>query len=374
MVSTPVKSSSSASFNWSHLLSNLSLGFYLALGYFLVLLPDLGKNRLLGLDESMYANVALGEARDHHWLPMFFEGHFFWEKAPLVLWLQGFSLWLWGPHEAAVRIWSAVAGALCVYFIYQLGTRLGKSAGIGLTCALLMAVQEHFILYSRVATMDMPLVCCFMGLWWKLSQALDRSEKQKAPRELFMAGLWFAAAIGIKSWFGLAFLPAAGAALFFSRPWPFSVSQLWVRFFLPPLLVLGGWLTLYSWVYGKPFWDWEVGYNILQRLHGGGFTSLGSFDAHSKFYAVLAQEGLAFFWPLLPLGFSLWIQEVWGGFRQKSILIPEMTGFVFFIYYLFFLLVLMATLINYLLPLVPVEAVSIAFILRPTQDSRVISA
>jgi 4-amino-4-deoxy-L-arabinose transferase-like glycosyltransferase len=72
-------------------------GTILAVVYFLALLPWLGKNRLLGLDESMYADIVLSEARDNHWWPMMFHGEPFWDKPPLIFWLQG------GDSQAARR-------------------------------------------------------------------------------------------------------------------------------------------------------------------------------------------------------------------------------------------------------------------------------
>lgn len=346
-------------------------GIIISVVYFFLLLTWLGKNRLLGLDESAYACVVLGEVRDHHWLPMFFEGKFSWDKPPLLLWLQGLAVWCCGPTEWALRFWSAAAGAASVYFTYQLGTALGRDKKAGIVCALVLALQEHFILYGRIATMDMGLVCCLLGLWWQVTKALDPALESQSSRQLLGAGLWWGAAILIKSWFGLVVLPAVLLVLFFldSRPLPWA--RISVLLFLPVFLALTAWILIYLWVYGEPFWAWEWNTNVLSKVQMNGFSSPISLNYRSEFYAVLAREGLAFLWPLLPLGFGLWVKEVWRGPRKREFEPAAIIGCTFFFYYLLFLLVFMITLINYILPLVPVAALSLSFLFRHPEEGRV---
>jgi len=341
--------------------------------YLFLLLLWLGKNRLLGLDESMYAGVILAEARDHHWLPMTFEGHPFWEKAPLLLWLQGLAVWLGGANEFSLRLMSALSGVLCFYFVARLGAYFAGNPWIGLACAWLVGFEEHFILYARLATMDMGLVACLMGSWWGMAQAFDPLLKEKAPQKLLMAGLFSAAAIGCKSWFGLVLLPAIGVALWFCRPWPFSTRQFLARFVAPILASLAFWLLLYSLAYGKDFWSWEWDKNVLTRLKIGEFSYglQGDGGFHWMFYAVIAQSGLAFLWPLAPLGFFLWIKEVWQNSRARRFSLAPIVGVLFFFYYLFFILSFMAILINYLFPLVPVAALAPVFIFRHSERPKV---
>src|ERR1700679_519029 len=99
----------------------------LAVVYFFLLLLWLGKNRLLGLDESWYGDMALAETRDGHWFPLYFQNHPFWDKPPLIPWLQGLSFLIGGPHEIPLRIWSALAASLSVVWVYRLGAYFGKS-------------------------------------------------------------------------------------------------------------------------------------------------------------------------------------------------------------------------------------------------------
>jgi len=343
-------------------------GTVLAVVYFLALLPWLGKNRLLGLDESMYADIVLSAARDHNWWPLIFHDQPFWDKPPLIFWLQGLTFKLMGANEFSLRVWSALAGALCVYFVTRLGAVLGKSLWAGLSCGLLMILQEHFILYSRAATLDMYLLSCLLGGWWHFTKAFNPPSKNQGNQELLYAGLWFMAAVAVKSWYGFVLAPAMILALGFCRPWPFSAKQVFVRLFLPSLLFMTAWVTCNIKMFGQPYLKWAWGYDLVGRASGGGISSLGY---HWQFYGVLIQEGMAFLWPLLPLCFFLWVREGWQQSKQGYFESTSIIGASFFFYYLFFILGFIATFINYLLPLVPLAALSTVFLFRFADDRRV---
>jgi hypothetical protein len=235
-----------------------------------------------------------------------------------------------------------------------------------------MGSQEHFILYSRIANLDMTLVCCLMGAWWQLTKAFNPADKKQTKRGLFFAGLWLSAAVWIKSWFGLILLPAAVLMLFLRGS--FSFSQVAIRLVMPPLISIAVWVSFCGLYFGKPYWDWALGYDLGQRFHDGGFSSLENAQYHWRFYAVLAQEGLAFLWPFLPLCFLLWIRTNFSPLSKRVSEGADIVGPTFFFGYLFFILAFIATLINYLLPLVPVAALSLAFLIRYRDDRRVAAA
>jgi len=350
---------------------NLFPGTILAIAYFLALLPWLGKNKLLGLDESMYADIVLSEARDHQWWPMMFHGQPFWDKPPLVFWLQGLTVKLFGANEFSLRVWSALAGALCVYFVVRLGMVLGKNLWAGLTCGVRLILQEHFILYSRVATLDMALLSCLLGGWWHLTKAFNPPNKSEADRELLYAGLWLMGAVAVKSWHGFIFTPAFILALGFCRSWPFSRKQVFIRLFLPSLLLMTVWMACNIITFGEPYLQWEWAIDIAARAHGSGFGSLSRLQYHWEFYGILVQEGMAFLWPLLPLCFFLWVREGWQQSSQGHFESTSVIGSSFFFYYLLFILVFITTFINYILPLLPLAALSTVFLFRFADDRRV---
>ncbi len=343
----------------------------LAVLYFFLLLLWLGKNRLLGLDESWYGDMALAEVKDGHWFPLYFQNHPFWDKPPLIPWLQGLSLYIGGPHETALRIWSALAASLSIYWVFRLGAAFGKSEKAGFVCALGLMLQPHCILSGRIATLDMPLVCCLLGFWWQWVLVFDPTRKKETPGHLLAAGLWLGLAIWVKSWFGLILLPAVLASLFFKRPWPFNPKQLWIRFFLPIGAALAAWLLLYGLTFGKAYFAWEWGSNLAGRLDKGGFSSLDKQLRAFKFYALLTQQGLPYLWPLFPLGFALWGRELWTRIQISKKTWADSLGPVFFIYYSIFIIFFMTTLINYFLPLVPIAVLSLAFLVKAQSESKI---
>jgi 4-amino-4-deoxy-L-arabinose transferase-like glycosyltransferase len=352
----------------------LDPAFLFSAVYFLLLLIWLGHNRLFGLDEAIYAGVALGEARDHHWLPFFFHDKPFWEKPPLLMWLQGLSVWMGGATEIAVRFWSALAGAIGVYFTWRLGAYLGSDRKSGMVCALLLALQSHYLLYSRLATMDMAWVCCFLGMWWQLTKAFDPALGGQPANGLLGAGLWWVAAIWIKSWFALLPLPAVLLVLYFNQAWQSFGFKLVTRFFLPVFFAVLSWLLVYDLAFGKAFLDWEWNSNILARVGLREFNSLELLNYHCDFYGVLAQEGMAFLWPLLPLGLGLWVRDQWRESENGKFDPAVIIGSTFFFYYLLFLLLVLSTLINYILPLLPIAALSVAFLFRHREEGWVRTA
>jgi 4-amino-4-deoxy-L-arabinose transferase-like glycosyltransferase len=346
-------------------------GTILAVVYFLTLLPWLGKNRLLGLDESMYADIVLSEVRDNHWWPMMFHGEPFWDKPPLIFWLQGVTVKLLGANEFSLRVWPALAGALCVYFVTRLGMALGKNIWAGLSCGLVLILQEHFILYSRVATLDMALLSCLLGAWWHLTKAFDCLKGKEANRELLYAGLWLMTAVAVKSWHGFVLAPALLLALAFRRPWPFSPKQVFVRLFFPALFFMTAWMTCNILTFGMPYLKWEWAIDVAARAHGSSFGSLPQMEYHWEFYGILAQEGMAFFWPFLPLCLFLWVREGWHQSSRNYFDATSIIGSSFFFYYLLFIVVFISTFINYILPLLPVATLSVAFLFRFANDRRV---
>jgi 4-amino-4-deoxy-L-arabinose transferase-like glycosyltransferase len=343
----------------------------IAVVYFFLLLIWLGKNRLLGLDESWYGDMALAEVKDGHWFPLYFQNHPFWDKPPLIPWLQGLSLLIGGPHETALRIWSALAASLSVYWVFRLGATFGKSEKAGLVCALSLMLQPHFILSARIATLDMPLICCLLGFWWQWVLVFDPTLKPRAPRHLFASGLWLGLAVWVKSWFGLVLLPAALASLLIKRPWPFGAKQLWIRFFLPIGGALAAWLALDALTFGKAYFAWEWGFNFTGRLRDGGLHPIKDLLYSFQFYGLLGQQGLPSLWPLFPLGFALWGRDLWTRIRNPKNSLADSVGPFFFIYYSAFILFFMTTLINYFLPLVPVAALSLAFLVKAQSESKV---
>jgi 4-amino-4-deoxy-L-arabinose transferase-like glycosyltransferase len=341
-----------------------------ALLYFLLLLPWLGKNRLLGLDESIYANVVLAAVKDHHWAPFYFLGKPFLEKPPLVTWIQSLCFVVFGASEWSLRLSSASATLGCLYFTFKIGERLGRSRWIGLSCAILLGLQEHFILFARLGTMDMPLLCCLCGGFWCLLNALRENETSR-HRWLLMSGVWLSLGILCKAWFALAWMPAMAAMIIRNKSANFSFAQLFWRWIFPPSLAVFIWLAFYGLIGGWEYYSLEFGWNVLSRLNIGVIENLNALlnIYPTKFYADLAQGGLAFLWPLIPWALAVGIMKLKSS--PEDVPLVGWGVLFFFLYYLLLLLCFTGTLINYLLPLLPACVLLLAFALRFHREPRV---
>ena len=126
--------------------------------------------------------------------------------------------------------------------------------------------------------------------------------------------------------------------------------------------------------FGDSYLRWEWAIDIANRAKGSSFGSLANMEYHWEFYGILVQEGMAFLWPLLPLCFFLWVRDSWRQSSQGYFDSTSIIGSSFFFYYLLFILVFISTFINYILPLVPLAALSTVFLFRFADDRRVVLA
>src|SRR5438132_9692324 len=85
---------------------------------------------LLDPDEGLYATVAQEMLSRGDWIIPHVNGLPYLEKPPLYFWLTAATMWLAGPTEWAVRVWSALAALGTVLLTWRMGRRLyGAPAG-----------------------------------------------------------------------------------------------------------------------------------------------------------------------------------------------------------------------------------------------------
>ena len=342
--------------------------------YPLVLLPFIGLNRLYGLDEAIYANTAMGALRDGHWMPFFLMGEPFIDKPPLGQWIQAAACLLFGPSEWSLRLPSALASGGVLYLVWRLAARLGRSESAGFFATGMVALSEHFILYSRIANLDMMLVLCILGAWWELLNAFSPVPPAAGvPREspqghLLRLGFWTGAALLVKSLFAFVYILPAFLALRWSHHRPIPIRDILRYAGIPVLAAFAGWYALYGAAYGKAFFKWELFTNVAFRIGTGAVGRIfrgSDVDFHSwQLYAELTKNGFAFLWPLLPMAFLAWAKEARTGVQRRRADLLLLGGFVILSAYLFLVIVLMRPLINYLLPLAPLAALSLAALWR----------
>jgi 4-amino-4-deoxy-L-arabinose transferase-like glycosyltransferase len=120
------------------------------------LLAPLGTPGLMNPDEGRYVEIGREMAATGDWLVPRLHGIPHWAKPPLSYWAIGSSLRLFGVHERAARLPSAVAASLALLAIFVLSRGMG---GTGLA-VLVLASMLLFHALGRFATADMIQTCC----------------------------------------------------------------------------------------------------------------------------------------------------------------------------------------------------------------------
>lgn len=142
----------------------------------------------LGTDESRLAMAAQGVLATG--LPKLPSGRIY-TRGLINAYLMAPSLWLFGPHDFAARLPSAVVGALLIPLMYAFGRAVAGTAG-GLCAAAFAAVQPHLIAWSGKAWMPSLFVLVFVGAAYflYLGYGLDRSTGQLAGAAGFVIALF----------------------------------------------------------------------------------------------------------------------------------------------------------------------------------------
>ena len=235
----------------------------------------LSRAPLFDLDEGAYAEVAREMLTRHDFMGLFINGVPFYEKPPLLYWLQAASWHLVGPTEFAIRLPSALTGiiwALCMawFVARRLGDRTGLWAG------LIVSTAIGCQLVARAAIMDAILDLCLGLAFFELWSYFET----RRQRLLIDAWLWISIGVLDKGPIA-ALLPLCGAALFLA--WERRLAEVRAVLLAPAGLLLFAsialpWYVLEADQVGRPFIDTFFLQHNLERFtstlqsHGGSFV------------------------------------------------------------------------------------------------------
>ncbi len=127
----------------------------------------LGQVGLIGADEPRYAQVAREMLQRHDWITPVLGGRPWLEKPPLYYWQAMMAYAVFGVHDWAARLPSALDATFLVLAVYFFLRRFRP--GFEVDGALITASSAGIIGYARAASMDMALAAAFtIGLlgWW----------------------------------------------------------------------------------------------------------------------------------------------------------------------------------------------------------------
>jgi hypothetical protein len=113
-------------------------------------------------DESVYANMAVRLASTGEWLTPKVMGRYLLSKPPLLTWLAGLSLKLFGTSLFALRLPAFAAAIFCTVMVFSLACSAG-SPQVGWAAVALLLSNSLWHIFARLCYTDMLLVGCIAG-------------------------------------------------------------------------------------------------------------------------------------------------------------------------------------------------------------------
>ena len=261
-----------------------------------LLLSGLGRFALKDYDEATYALVSAEMAESGNYLYLTHNGNPWLDKPPLLFWLIGASISVFGFNEFSLRLPGALIGLATVVLTYALARSLTGNRNIALLSAGILLATSQFIYSARELRFDVPV-----GFGILLAVYSFFRSRQK-PLWYIGVGAGLAAAILFKSIFAV-FIPLL--ILIFSFVYH---DWRWLRQPLFWLSVGGGLLLVLPWhllqyrAYGDTFVNTYLGRHGFARYTD---PFLGARNASPAYFFVLAGKVVEPWFALFCFG-SLW--------------------------------------------------------------------
>ncbi|GBD25058.1 Undecaprenyl phosphate-alpha-4-amino-4-deoxy-L-arabinose arabinosyl transferase [bacterium HR30] len=218
----------------------------LAVGATTAFFSTLNASPLIEPDEPRYAEIAREMIVRADWVTPTLNFVKYFEKPPLVYWLVATNLMLFGQHEWAVRLWSALFGLLGVACTGLIAARMFNPR-TGLLSAAILATMPLYFGLSQVVSPDMPLAAlctaCLTLAWLSFSRWPARSP-------VLASLFWSSLALGILAKGPVALVLVWGviaAYSLFSRRWDVWRTLFWGPALLLFVVVAAPWFVLVGW-------------------------------------------------------------------------------------------------------------------------------
>ncbi len=124
----------------------------IVIGSFLFI-PFIGQSHLFDWDEINFAEAAREMLVTNDWLTVQINYLPFWEKPPLFIWMQAFSMKVFGINEFAARFPNAICGIVTLLVLFRLGRSILNSK-LGLLWVLLYACSILPFIYFKSGIID----------------------------------------------------------------------------------------------------------------------------------------------------------------------------------------------------------------------------
>ncbi len=215
-------------------------------------------------DEGLYGAIGQEMLTGGEWVIPHLNGLPYLEKPPLYFWLTALTIWLVGPSEWAVRVWSALAGLGTILLAWRIGRRLYGSTS-GLLAGLALATSVGYALYVRKASSDLLFVFCLTLAVYGFVRDVERPER---GRTRFLL-LYLGAALGLltKGLIGVVFpLLIVGLSLAWVRRLSLRELNLARGLALFAAVALP-WHLIAAWRAPSLFWFYLVDNQVLRFLN-----------------------------------------------------------------------------------------------------------
>ena len=259
-----------------------------ALTLFLVNLSDLP---LIDYREATLATVA----REIHqssnlinWIFPTLWNEPYLDKPPLGHILVAIAYKIGGINEFTTRFPGALLGALSVLLLYQIGREIFIARLPALYGALVYLTCLPVVRYSRLATLDGPLLCFqLLTVWAALRSRRDLNWT-------LVTGIGFSLMSLTQSWFSLQFLLLVFLFLFWDTPRLLSSAFFWIGLAI-------GVLPSFAWYFGLLIHYRTLGFNAsVGNLLSTPSETIGVFSDHRHYFL----QGLQYFVPWLAISFA----------------------------------------------------------------------
>jgi len=313
------------------------------------ILGTLGLRPLYKADESRYAEIPREMVASGDWVTPRLNGLKYFEKPPLQYWATAASFSVFGEHDWAARLWSALAAIGGIFLVFASGRKL-FSVEAGALGALVLAGCPLYVLLAQINTLDMAL-SFFLGAAI-LAFALGRYY-------LF----WAACALAVlsKGLIGIV-LPAGAIGLYILVKWDWSLLK---KMRIPTGLLLflaicAPWFILVS------MRNAEFAHFFFIQEHFQRFTT----KMHGRY------QPMWFFVPILLAGLAPWLLPFFASlknlFKRQQGFDPALLLALWCIVVFVFFSISGSKLPSYILPMFPAPALLIGRWLAASEPRRIL--
>lgn len=120
---------------------------------------------LMDVDAAQYASISREMLERNSWLQFYDLGRDYLDKPPMLFWLSGLSMKVFGVHDWAYRLPSFLFACLAVYSTYRLALLFYKKDIALLSAMVLAASQAMFLIMHDVRTDTMLMGWVIFSIW-----------------------------------------------------------------------------------------------------------------------------------------------------------------------------------------------------------------